>query len=190
MSQKLMGISFLSLDIDNLSLSFDFLSGIAVGIFLTSLAVIIYQSNHSVGFSLRKKFQIDLMRKGITSYKNMASILFIDDSEVPIVQTLKDDNWAVKKVSDAQIDDPRIKEANIIFVDWKGVGKRISSEDEGIALVENIKRKYGNNKYVILYSAQEYKKPEKTIADDWVNKGSEFSTYMEKIQKAAFTLFS
>lgn len=183
-------MSFINFNLDNL-----YLNGKSVSVFLIILVLalvflLIYQTKTSWGFRLRKSFIIPIIKsKNTDVYKNQARILFIDDSDIPLAQSLKDDNWKVEKMRDARVDDQKLKEANIIFVDWRGVGKKISSEDEGIALVEIIKRRYKYEKYVVLYSAQEYKKPEGTIADDWISKGSDYGVYLKKIDKASFVLF-
>ncbi|MFA5299967.1 MAG: hypothetical protein WC389_17410 [Lutibacter sp.] len=186
--KNLFGASIISFDIDNFNLTIPWI--ILLLVILLLVVIIIYKSNTAWGFKLRKYIKLSLsINKESEIYKKQARILFIDDRDIPIADTLADDKWVVEKVRDAQVDDEKVKNANIIFVDWKGVGRKISSEAEGMALVENLKRKYGYKKYIILYSAREYQKPEGALADDWINKGSPFSTYSDTIKRASFALF-
>lgn len=186
----LLGASLVNFDINNINIR-DL--GIAVPILIILVFflffVLIYKSHTVWGFKTRKFVRNPFSKKDSKHYKKFAKILFIDDKDIPIAETLEDDNWVVRKVRDAQLDSQEVKEANIIFVDWKGVGRKMSSESEGIELANSLKRKYGCEKYIILYSAREYQKPEGLSVDDWINKGSDFSTYSDKIQAAAFALF-
>lgn len=82
-------------------------------------------------------------------------ILFIDDkhTEFRMVSQLKKAGWintkAVKDLFD--LDDPKVKEASMIFVDINGVGTQLF-EDQGLGLAAALKDKYPK-KTVILYSS-------------------------------------
>lgn len=82
-------------------------------------------------------------------------ILFIDDkhTEFKMVSQLKKAGWIhTKAVKDiVNLDDPKVKEASLIFVDINGVGTQLF-EDQGIGLAAALKEKY-ENKTVILYSS-------------------------------------
>jgi hypothetical protein len=81
-------------------------------------------------------------------------ILFIDDTEMPVVQNLKKTGWIVEKIKDVKnLDDAIVKRSHIIFVDFKGVGRNISPQHEGIGLAIQLKKKYQKKKRIILYSA-------------------------------------
>ena len=182
-------VSGIGFNISTLNITSE-ISPLLIALIVALFLILIYISRTSLGFLLRKHIPIMFFLKNkVSIYKNAACILFIDDQDVPIAETLKDEGWKVNKIRDARDDDEKVKNANIIFVDWKGVGRRISSEDEGISLVANIKRKYGSQKYVILYSAQEYRQPADISADDWISKGSDSSLYFQAIQRACFVLF-
>lgn len=85
--------------------------------------------------------------------KENAFILFVDDEEFPIVKSLENAGWTVKLVSDlSNLQDENVVRANIIFVDYKGVGKNLSQTDEGLGIIKAIKDTYGKRKRVILYS--------------------------------------
>jgi PleD family two-component response regulator len=83
-------------------------------------------------------------------------ILFIDDrhSEFKMVSILESAGWvntrAIKDLSD--LDDHKVLEANIIFVDINGVGIQMDFNDQGLGLAAALKEKHPN-KAVILYSA-------------------------------------
>jgi len=86
--------------------------------------------------------------------KTNAKILFIDDEDFPVVDSLKKGGWDVNKIKDIKdIQSEIIKRAHIIFVDYKGVGKKLAKKEEGLGLIRAIKNHYGSSKRVILYSA-------------------------------------
>ncbi|MEK7453209.1 MAG: hypothetical protein AAB614_03170 [Patescibacteria group bacterium] len=67
---------------------------------------------------------INWLKKSYT--KDNTNILFIDDLEMPIVDNLKKAGYKVKKIRDVKdVDDADVKNSQIIFVDYKGVGKNI-----------------------------------------------------------------
>jgi hypothetical protein len=91
----------------------------------------------------------------ITHYKEYAKILFIDDLDwTDKIKNLQDAGWKnVSQITNPQnLDRIEIREANIIFVDYKGVGKNL--KDEGVDVIYALKKRYGDNKWIILYSAQ------------------------------------
>lgn len=87
--------------------------------------------------------------------KTKYRILFIDDKhrEFKMVSQLKKAGWintkAVKDVVD--LDDPKVKEADLIFVDINGVGTQLF-EDQGLGLAAALKDRY-KEKAIILYSS-------------------------------------
>lgn len=88
--------------------------------------------------------------------KAMTRLLFIDDNylEYKIISILKKAGWvntkAIKDVTD--LDDSKVIEADIIFVDINGVGVTLF-EDQGLGLASALKKKYPSKK-IILYSAE------------------------------------
>ncbi|MEE1961072.1 response regulator [Allomuricauda taeanensis] len=88
--------------------------------------------------------------------KDTCHILFIDDqhNDFKMVSILKKAGWintkAIKDLTD--LDDYKVKEADIIFVDINGVGTTMF-EDQGLGLAAALKEKY-KHKTVILYSAE------------------------------------
>jgi hypothetical protein len=88
--------------------------------------------------------------------KSLTRLLFIDDNytEFKIISILKKAGWvntkAIKDVTD--LDDSKVLEADIIFVDINGVGTTLF-KDQGLGLASALKQKYPSKK-IILYSAE------------------------------------
>jgi hypothetical protein len=105
-------------------------------------------------------FNIENIKLELTNFwgkkkldKSNTNILFVDDENFPVVEKLQKAGWSVKKVKDIMnIQDDDVQRAHIIFVDYKGVGKYLSENDQGIGIIKAIKTSYGNSKRVILYS--------------------------------------
>lgn len=87
--------------------------------------------------------------------KKNCRILFIDDGEFDVPDILTNSGWKnTKKLSDVEsLDSLDIIEANIIFVDISGVGRKLRFSDEGLGLISALKKKYPHKK-VVVYSAQ------------------------------------
>ncbi|RXR23089.1 response regulator [Flavobacterium stagni] len=87
--------------------------------------------------------------------KALIRILFVDDKhkDFRMVSILKKSGWtntkSVKDITD--LDDPKVLEADIIFVDINGVGTTLF-EDQGLGLASALKKKY-NKKKIFIYSA-------------------------------------
>jgi hypothetical protein len=88
--------------------------------------------------------------------KDKTRILFIDDmhTDYKMVSILKKAGWSnTKSVKDIlDLDDQRVLESDIIFVDINGVGVTMF-EDQGLGLASALKSKYSKKK-IILYSAE------------------------------------
>lgn len=92
--------------------------------------------------------------KAFDDVQKIAKILFIDDKECQIVINLQRNNFNVKKIEDVLTPavDPNVQWANIIFVDYKGVGKKMFGQKEGLGLIKELKRIYGEKKRYVIYS--------------------------------------
>lgn len=123
--------------------------------------------------------------------KENTNILFIDDLDMPVVDNLKKAGYRVKKIRDVKdIDDAEVQNAQIIFVDFDGVGKFVSPQHQGVGLIKELKIKYGSSKYIILYTAQ-LTMPTDTainallnIADARMRKDSDVTDFTEQIREA------
>ena len=123
--------------------------------------------------------------------KHTCRILFIDDNPLPVlIKTLKKAGWKyIKRIDDiADLDNLEILNADIIFVDIIGVGKKLQFSNGGVGLAAALKERY-SEKGIILYSATHEHNifdPDIKKADDWLNKNAEpiqFSNMIEKYAK-------
>lgn len=123
--------------------------------------------------------------------KDNVNILFIDDMDMPVVDNLKKSGYKVKKVKDVKdTDDAEVKNAQIIFVDFDGVGKNFSLKHQGVGLANELKIKYGKKKFIVLYTAQKTL-PADTVMQELFNsldfrlpKDSDTSDFIELIRAA------
>lgn len=85
--------------------------------------------------------------------KNATQILFIDDEDFSVLKMLKKAGWKnVKKKQDVcDLDDIDVRNADIIFVDIKGVGLSLGFKNQGAGLAAAIKQRYPD-KGVVIYS--------------------------------------
>lgn len=86
--------------------------------------------------------------------KVKTKVLFIDDEKFKKIANLKKAGWnVIQKSRLDNLDDDSVLSSHVIFVDYKGVGSRDS--EEGIGLLKALKKRYGDQKWLILYSAHE-----------------------------------
>ncbi len=117
--------------------------------------------------------------------KNNAFILFVDDEEFPIIKTLESSGWNVKLITDiTNLQDEAVVKAHVIFVDYKGVGKKLSPEDEGLGLIKAVKDTYKDKKRVILYSGHTGFTLGHRFdwADGWMSKNSQAYQFITRIE--------
>jgi len=140
-------------------------------------------------FDLSSLNPLNWMRKKYT--ESDVNILFIDDLDMPVVENLRKGGYKVKKVRDIKnIQDAEVKNAQIIFVDFDGVGRVVSPQHQGAGLVKELKANYGDRKYVVLYTAQSTMSTDTTMrdlfdaADDRLRKDSDVTDFIEIIRQA------
>ncbi len=105
--------------------------------------------------------------------KQETKVLFIDDLDLKKkIKNLKEAGWVrVSQLKDApNIDVQEIRDADVIFVDYKGIGETGSGE-QGLSILSALKRRYTNEKYLILYSAHD-------VPVDAFNRGA--NSYLSK----------
>lgn len=100
--------------------------------------------------------QTDKKKLSPDEIKNRVKVLFIDDKEFPVVDHLKSIGYkGVEYMEDVKdLDDDRIRYAHIIFVDINGVGVQMGFPNQGMGLCGAIKKRYHDQKRVILYSGE------------------------------------
>lgn len=135
-------------------------------------------------------------KKGMTAFtidgiRAQTNILFIDDDkEFKIVKILKRAGWKnTCFFSNADVKDinaEKIRNAHIIFVDIKGVGKTMYN-DEGLGLVVDLKKKYPQKKIVIYSAISEHSLFHDAIklADNQIPKNSQPAVFVSLIETLA-----
>jgi len=115
------------------------------------------------------------------------NILFIDDEfkDYPIIENLEEAGWSVNAVKDVRnVNCEAVERAQIVFVDYKGVGSNFSQNEQGIAIIKQIKKTYGDKKRTILYSAHNTFSLGDSInaADSYLRKNVDTIEFLERIQ--------
>lgn len=144
-----------------------------------------------------KKKKTKLKERNQDEIIGICKILFIDDKSFPLVDILKNEGWKhVTRIKDVDaLEQPEVKEANILIVDIQGVGKKLKFKDEGLGLIIALKDKYPSKK-VIVYSAEDQGKiqafhPGIDKADKRLSKNSdpyEFQVVIENFSNELFSL--
>ena len=124
----------------------------------------------------------------IVDMKATCQILFIDDEKLDtLIKTLKASGWKnIKRIDDtANLDMVDIRNANIIFVDIKGVGVKLKFRNEGVGLAAELKRKYPEKGLVIYSATPEHKlfDPDIKMVDDWLYKNAEPIQFCNMIEQ-------
>lgn len=125
-------------------------------------------------------------KKNQTYSKEQISILFIDDEEFPIVKNLYSQaGWNAKRIKDLKnLQDPLVVAAQIIFVDYEGVGTILYPTEKGLGIVKALKETYGDSKRVVLYSAHSNFgiNSKLEIADNRLSKNSDLYEFIRVIE--------
>lgn len=143
---------------------------IAIIIFLITVVVVII-------IHLKKKGE----QKNFSSIQERAKILFIDDKDCQIVINLKRNNFDVKKIDDVSspATDIDVQWANIIFVDYKDVGKKLFGKKEGLGLINELRRVYGDKKRYVIYSTvQDF---DGLVSFPYIRKNATYDEYISLI---------
>ena len=138
-----------------------------------------------------KSNEIESTALTIEGIKAQMNILFIDnDKKFKIVSILKKAGWKnTSFLPDADVKNinvEKIKNAHIIFVDIKDVGKTLY-KDEGLGLVADLKKKYKEKKVVIYSAIPEHSLFHEAIklADDQIPKNSQAAEFISLIESLA-----
>jgi len=115
------------------------------------------------------------------------NILFIDDEikDFEIVNTLKRNKYPIETLEDVEdLGEEKIKNAKIIFVDFKGVGRKFGRH-QGIDLIKALKDKYKNKKTIILFSAHSgfSLSHDLQAGDDTIAKNASLQDFIDMIKK-------
>ena len=118
--------------------------------------------------------------------KKSKVVLFIDDDidNFPYVESLRNKGYVVHTLKEfTSLEDKKIIESDIIFVDYRGVGVDLDKKEQGFAVIHLIKNRFPK-KRVIIYSAHSFTlKRNVHIADDSIFKNATLAEFIEKIEE-------
>ena len=120
--------------------------------------------------------------------KSRTRILFIDDQDRSrLIQYLQGEGWECKQLHDLErLEDFDVRDAQIIFVDILGVGRKLEKPDEGLDVVVSIKKRYPEKK-VAVYSSKETHNlfhPANDLVDKRIPKrGGDFEVFQRAIEE-------
>lgn len=128
----------------------------------------------------------------MSNLKNMIQILIIDDHDFVYLDSLIKREFRIRQKSDiTDLND--VMAYDIILCDIRGVGKFLNSKYEGANLIKELKTQYPN-KYIIAYTADEYKADFEVFldsADRKVEKGAlDLEDWVSMLEKALLELSS
>lgn len=128
-------------------------------------------------------------KKNVALTKDSVRILFIDDNKFPIIENLKGAGYVVDWIKDIKsIEDSRVVDAHVLFVDYKGVGKNLSQNKEGVGVCKKLKDTYKETKYIVLCTGEsipnELLKEIKSVSDDIITKKFETTDFINIIDTA------
>jgi len=164
-----------------------------IGIILSKLAsIFISLGMDKTGSWIKKRYS----KKKIVSLEDMQrsiKILFVDDEDFSIkINIIRDAGWNVNQVKEVNnINSTEIVHANIIFMDYIGVGKVLTPKEEGIGLLKSIRKKYPD-KFLIFFSGHAGYIPGHevhSIADAWIDKHADPFVYIDQIEAGANKIY-
>lgn len=140
----------------------------------------------------KRKNQKRFTQKSLPELKDKTRILFIDDEETALVSSLKDEGWHVKYMDDLdRYNNSDLKDAHIVCIDIKGVGKKLKIPEEGLGLVRNIKDKYPEKRIILhsSYSSHDIFDNAIDIVDKKIYKDGQTHPFDSAIQELSYKLF-
>lgn len=172
---------------------------IILGIVTFLLIVIIFRKKiKNASFEVFKFFKMSIETHSSVSDnggqnmkldKSSVRILFIDDNKFPIIENLKNAGYSVQWIKDIKhIEEAKVMDSHVLFVDYKGVGKNLSQNKEGVGICKMLKDKYKKSKYVVLCTGEsipnELLKEIKSVSDEIVPKSLETTDFINIINEA------
>lgn len=161
-------------------------SGLWAGLLVLAIATIL----SVIGFILRKiyfpenKHWIKWKLKEVKTVNN-TEILFIDDLQFPVISSLKNLGYKIKRVSDlVSLDETELLNSDIVFVDIQGVWRKLRLNDQGFWLVKLIRDKYKYTKKIVIYSWEELRvHASYRLADEILDKEANVLEFKATIDK-------
>lgn len=125
----------------------------------------------------------------IGELKRATRVLFVDDESFEDrLQPIRESGWMCSQIPDIKnLDDEHIQNAQIIFMDYKGVGGNLTPSEEGIGLCKALRKKYPKKK-IIFYSGYAGHIPGDEVfsfVDGWIAKHADTYEYIDLIEATA-----
>jgi hypothetical protein len=161
----------------------------------------IWKAAFSIAISTIKSTSVTVYKKvfkkkplSIEEIKRQTQVLFIDDESFDfLLENIRQSGWNVKQKKEIDnLDIEEIKNADIIFIDYKDVGTILTPSEEGIGLLKALRHKYPN-KHLIFYSGYAGFIPGHEIhdiANGWISKNADPYVYIERIESTARKIYA
>ena len=140
----------------------------------------------------KKKNAKKFIKKSLPELKDKTRILLIDDEETNLVESLKGEGWHIKYMDDLdKYNNTYLRDAHIVCIDIKGVGKKLNIKEEGLGLVRNIKDKYPEKKIILCSSFSSHDIFDNAIdlVDKKVYKDGQTHPFDSAIEELSYKLF-
>lgn len=129
----------------------------------------------------------------IDEIKKKTQVLFVDDEDFSAtLEIIRGAGWNARQINDiTNFQSEEIKNSDIIFMDYIGVGKILTPKDEGIGLLKQLKSRYPE-KFIIFYSGYAGYIPGHefhSIVDAWIDKHADPYVYIDQIEVAAIKIY-
>jgi len=137
-------------------------------------------------FDKKKEISID-------DVKRLTKVLFVDDEDFSSkISVIRNAGWNINQIGEiTNLDSEEIKNADIIFMDYYGVGKILTPKEQGIGLLKCIRKKYPE-KFIVFFSGYAGVIPGHevhSIANAWIPKHEDTFVYIDQIEEAAIKLY-
>lgn len=132
------------------------------------------------------------VKKTKTELKELTRILFIDDQEFDLLESIKQEGWRVNHIKDLdKFDNTLLKDAHIICVDVLGIGEKLNYKDGGLGLVKDIKKEYPNKKIILYSSVASHDIFDEAIdlVDRKVHKDGKLYPFLNAIEELSYKVF-
>jgi hypothetical protein len=140
----------------------------------------------------KRKHYKKFLKKSLPELKDKTRILLIDDEETGLVESLKGEGWHIKYLPDLdKYNNTDLKDAHIVCIDIKGVGKKLNIKEEGLGLVRNIKEKYPEKRIILCSSVSSHDIFDNAIdlVDKKVYKDGQTHPFDSAIEELSYKLF-
>lgn len=156
--------------------------------FYTALIKTAFNGAKSIVRSIFKKKPLSF-----DEVKKQTRVLLIDNEPLQsLVHDINAAGWNAKQINEVEnMDSEDLKNADIIFVDFKDVGQVLTPSEEGIGLLKLLKRKYPQKHFIFFSGFAGFIPGQEIhdIADGWIQKHADLHVYIERIEMAAKNIY-